>query len=309
MADQQAGGTRQGYLAILVCVFGISASPLFYKLAFAAGMHALWVNVFRLLITTLIMAAVAFGNPKNRRAIMRTSKRAFFISALAGTLLAFHLNGWALALVYTDTFAASTIIGLYVLLTVLFASLFLKERTSGNALAGLIIATAGVVVCNFGGGIGRFGGNMLALFAAISQALYILCGRKARAEMGAVAYTTILYAFALFWMAVMALVVEIPAALPSGGIFWAGMLAVLSTLMGHSMANVALKYFKAATVSAVMMSGVITGPLLVLIFLREAPTLFTIIGGSIILIGLGWYMVTERREAKRTAPPQPGPIE
>ena len=99
----------------------------------------------------------------------------------------------------------------------------------------------------------------------------------------------------------MALVIKTPRALPSEGLFWAGMLAIVSTLLGHSMANVALKYFKAATVSAIMMTGIITGPLVVLVFLGETPTLFTIIGGVIIMTGLVWYMVMERREAKQLA--------
>jgi hypothetical protein len=40
-----------------------------------------------------------------------------------GTLLAFHINGQALALRYTDAFEATTIIGTNVLLEVLFAAL------------------------------------------------------------------------------------------------------------------------------------------------------------------------------------------
>lgn len=301
MGDRLDGDTRQGYMAVVMCIFGASAAPLFYKMAYAAGMHPLWVNVFRLLITTLIMAVIAFASPKNRRAILQTSKHAFWISALAGTLLALHFNSWALSLTYTDTFAASTILGINVLLTVLFASLFLKERTSKSALVGLVIATAGTVVCNFGGGVGRFGGNMLALFAAVAQALYILCGRKVRGEMGTVAYTTILYAFTLFWMVLMALFVDLPAPAFTGGIFWAGLLAIFPTLLGHSMANVALKYFKAATVSAVMMSGLITGPLVVVIFLGERPTVFTVVGGMIILIGLVLYLISEWRTNRQTA--------
>ncbi len=300
MTEQGGGSVKQGYLAIVVCVFGVAFSPLFYKLAFATGMNAYWVNVFRLLITVIVMAAIAFLNPKHRHALFSTSRRAFWISALAGTLLAFHLNGWALALVYTETFAASTIIGIYVLLTVLFASLILKEKTSKGALIGLMIATVGVVVCNFGGGVGRLSGNLFALFAAATEALYVLCGRKARGEMGAVAYTTILYSFTLLWMVVMALITGVPASIPSDGVLWAGMLAVVSTLFGHSMANVALKYFKAATVSAVMMSGVVTGPLIVMLFMQDPLSVFTAVGGLIIILGIAWYMVFERRENKLT---------
>jgi len=43
---------------------------------------------------------------------------------------------------------------------------------------------------------------------------------------------------------------------------------------------------------------VITGPLIVLLFLHDLPTLFTGIGGTVILIGIAWYMLVERREKK-----------
>lgn len=303
MATQGGDRTLKGYLAISVCVVGISFSPLFYRLGFLTGLNALWLNVFRMGITVLIMAGITFSNPKYRKELFAVSKRPFWISALAGTLLAFHLNGWALSLVYTDAFAASTILGMYVLLTVLLAGLILKEKTSRGALKGLIVATAGVVVCNFGGGFGRLGGNVLALFAAVTEALYVLCGRKARESMGTVVYTMILYSFTLFWMIVTALFTGVPAAILAEGVLWAGLLAVVSTLLGHSMASVSLKYFKAATVSAVMMSGIVTGPLIVFVFLGDNPTLFSIVGGTIILIGLALYMRVELRESKtaRTA--------
>ncbi len=297
------GGNRmfQGYLAITVCVVGISFSPLFYRLGFLTGLNALWLNVFRLAFTVVIMAGITFLNPKYRKEIFSVPRRSFWISALAGTLLAFHLNGWALSLVYTDAFAASTILGTYVLLTVLFSALILKEKTTRGALIGLVIATAGVVVCNLGGGFGRLSGNMFALFAAVTEALYVLCGRKARENMSAVSYTMILYSFTLFWMIVTALVMGVPQSVPAEGLFWGLMLAIVSTLLGHSMASVSLKYFKAATVSAIMMSGIITGPLIVMLFLSDPPSLYSLVGGCIILVGLTWYMIVEQRDRKQAA--------
>ncbi|MBE0600659.1 MAG: DMT family transporter, partial [Firmicutes bacterium] len=205
MAKQGGNRMLQGYLAISLCMVGLSFSPLFYKLGFLTGLNALWLNVLRIFLTVVILAGIAFSNPKYRKEILGVSRRSFWISALGGTLLAFHLNGWALSLVYTDAFAASTILGIYVLLTVLFAALILKEKTTKGALSGLFVATAGVVICNLGGGFGQLSGNMLALFAAVTEALYILCGRKARRDMSTIAYTMILYAFTLFWMIVMAL--------------------------------------------------------------------------------------------------------
>lgn len=299
MTELRGKGSRQGFLAIGICTFGVSTSPLFYKLAYATGINALWINVFRLSITTLVMLGIVLSSVERRRALLQTSKRSLWLSALAGTFFALHLNGWALSLVYTDSFAASTILGTYVLLTALFSSIFLKEKTSRGALAGLGIAMAGVVVCNFGGDMGRLGGNLLALFAAVTEAFYVLCGRKARREMSAASYTTVLYVVALFWMLVMALAAGGRGGIPAKGVLWAGMLALFSTLLGHSMASVALKYFKATTVSAVMMAGMFFGPLLVMVFMKESLTVFTVTGGLIISLGLVWYMVAERREARR----------
>lgn len=299
MTERCPGGGRQKYLVAVVCIFGLSTSPLFYRMAFASGMHALWVNVLRLAIAAAVMAAIAFLNPKRRKEILHMPRKAFWISALAGTLFAFHLNAWALALANTDSFAASTILGTYVLLTVLFSALILKEKISKSALFALMIATVGVVVCNFGGSIGKLSGNMFALFAAITEALYVLCGRKVRGGISAVAYTTILYASALFWMVVMALFSGIPAYVPAKGVFWAGMLALVTTLLGHSMASTALKYLKAVTVSAIMMSGMLFGPLVVVLFMQDTPTVFTLVGGIIILTGLALYLLMEQREARR----------
>ena len=98
MTEHHGDKVRQGIAAITVCTVGVASSPLFYKLAFATGMHALWVNVFRLLFTAVFMGLVSLFHTKSRRALLKTPKRAFWLTALAGTFLALHLNGWALAL-------------------------------------------------------------------------------------------------------------------------------------------------------------------------------------------------------------------
>jgi drug/metabolite transporter (DMT)-like permease len=118
--------------------------------------------------------------------------------------------------------------------------------------------------------------------------------------MDAHTYTSIVYTFALAWMVVAVLAPGIPTTgLQTQNLLWALGLAVFSTLLGHTMMNVSLKYFKAPTVSAVMLITVITAPLGVLLVLGEVPTYYTLLGGGIILIGLGWYLTMERRDARR----------
>ena len=75
-------------------------------------------------------------------------------------------------------------------------------------------------------------------------------------------------------------------------------LAVLCTLMGHSLASYALKSLSATTVSIGMLAEVITGPLLVFLIMGEAPGRFTLIGGAMILLAVAWYFWLDwRRQA------------
>jgi len=77
-------------------------------------------------------------------------------------------------------------------------------------------------------------------------------------------------------------------------------LAVLCTLLGHTLASYALKSLSATTVSVGMLAEVITGPLLVFLVLGEAPGRYTLIGGAVILAAVAWYFWLDwRRQASR----------
>jgi drug/metabolite transporter (DMT)-like permease len=294
-----AAGKRAGYLALMTGVLGTSVGSLLYKLSFLTGLSALWINVIRLCITLTIMAVMTFPNRTRRERLLHVTKSGFLISALSGTFLAFHFTTWALALQNTDVFAASAIWGTYLLITALLSSLLLKEKTSRGALVGMLIATAGVVICNLDGGMGKLTGNLLALAAALLQALYTLCGRKARVQMDTNTYTAILYVFTFVWMVLIVLVSGVqPTGFQPQNLLWALGLAVFSTLLGHSMLSRSLKHLKAPTVSAVMLLTVVTAPLAVFLVMGDVPTQNTLIGGCVIILGLLWYLRMERRDAQ-----------
>ena len=100
----------------------------------------------------------------------------------------------------------------------------------------------------------------------------------------------------------MALLVWVIGIRPDGfqpvNVLWALGLAVFATLLGHTMISVSLKYFKAPTVSAVMLVTILTTPLAVLLVLGEAPSRYTVIGGGVIIVGLIGYLWAERRDAR-----------
>ncbi|MCE5343563.1 MAG: DMT family transporter [Eubacteriales bacterium] len=292
-------GKGAGYLALMTGVLGTSTGSLLYKLSFITGLSPLWINVLRLGITLLLMAPMTFFSRNRRNRLLHVTKSGFWISTLSGTFLALHFTAWALALQNTDVFAASAIWGTYLLMTALFSSLFLNEKTSRGALVGMLIATAGVVICNLDGGIGKLTGNLLALLAALLQALYTLCGRKAREQMDTNTYTSILYAFTFVWMVLFVWIFGIkPTGFQPQNLLWALGLAVFATLLGHSMLSRSLKYLKASTASAVMLVTVVTAPLAVYLVTGDVPSVYTFIGGCVIILGLLWYLRMEKRDAQ-----------
>lgn len=287
---------RPGYLALSVGAVGASMSALLYKLTLSTGLHPVWINVLRLWLTLLIMVPGLALRLRRREASKRFERRDVYLAWAAGLLLALHLVSWTYALGNTEAFAATSIWSTYLLLTAIGSWLILREPLAHSAVWGLLLATAGVVVCNLGGGAGRLPGNLLALAAALTQAGYTLCGRSARRRMDAYPYTLMVYSSCALVLLVWALALRLPlAGLGAGAVGGALGLAILCTLGGHTMMNIALRYLKAPTVSAVMLTEVITGPLVVFLVLGEAPTPLTLLGGAIILAGLGYYLIRENR--------------
>jgi len=67
---------------------------------------------------------------------------------------------------------------------------------------------------------------------------------------------------------------------------WLILLAVVPQLIGHSAFNWALRYVPASLVSIALLGEPIGSTILAMIFLRENPALFEVIGGIFILAGI-----------------------
>ena len=106
-----------------------------------------------------------------------------------------------------------------------------------------------------------------------------------------------------------ALLSGLPDAVSLKGLGVSMLLALVCTLGGHSMQNYALRFYKAPTVSAVFLTEVFTGPALVFFILGEAPPMSSVLGGVVILLGVGWYMLSEWRVAHGVVPSRRKPQE
>lgn len=278
----------KGKLALFTAMLGTAFSSVLNKFALGEGMHPVWINALRLGFSLLFM--IAYGFLARRPLHARMPRRELMLSLFSGVLLGAHFVCWVFALKYTDALAAATIWSTYLFFTALGAMILLKERVPTAGFAAMALAFAGVITCNLGwSGTGAVG-NLFALGAALTQAGYFMCGRFVRRSVDNFSYTLVLYAAAFLTTLIASLAARLPLAGFAPATVGAALgLAVMCTLMGHSLASYALKSLSAATVSIGMLAEVITGPMLVFLILGEAPGRYTLLGGGMILAAVAWY--------------------
>ena len=299
LPSPRLSGEFKGKLALGVAMSGTAFSSVLNKFALAAGMHPIWINAFRLGFALLLM--VCFALIGRQPLYVKMPRRELSLSVLSGLLLAAHFTCWVYALKYTDALAAAAIWSTYLFMTALGSMLLLKERIPAAAFAAMVLAFAGVLVCCIGWSATQLSGNLFALGAALTQAGYFMCGRFVRRNVDNFSYTLVLYGASFAALMAVGFLTRLPATgmMPSTLSAALG-LAVLCTLMGHSLANYALKTLSATTVSVGMLAEVITGPLLVFLIMGQAPGRYTLIGGALILIAVAWYFwIDWRRQPLR----------
>jgi drug/metabolite transporter (DMT)-like permease len=141
-------------------------------------------------------------------------------------------------------------------------------------------------------------GNTLALFGAVTAALYYLTGRRLRKKLDLVPYVTLVYGACLGALLVIAALVNAPL-LPQPRREWAIFtgLAIGPMLLGHTGMNWALGYLPAYVVNITVLGEPVGAILLgaMLPGIREVPTAGVLSGGALVLGGI--LLTLPRREA------------
>ena len=212
------------------------------------------------------------------------------LGCLAGVLLGFA--GMAFLQALTQTTVANTlfILGAIPFFAALLARILLKETLSGATLLTMLVAAAGLAVMVFEGiAIGAGAGNGYALLTALLFALYaVILRSKRRKEM----LPTLLISSVV--IIVIAMIVQ------------AGDLAVslrdllLSYIWGGLLSGVAnwlfiyaSRHLAAAEVTLFMLLEFALGPLWVWLVINEQPSMWTVIGGLLIILAVTVRAVLE----------------
>lgn len=281
---------------IVIGVIGISLSSIFVKYSAAPSVVT---AACRLIWTVLLMTPAVLGKTSVRKELLSSDKRTVLLSCLSGLFLAIHFVLWFESLQHTSVASSTTIVCTEVIWVSLGYCLFLKGKLSGKAVAAIVVTLAGsalIAMADSVSGDAQLYGDILSLLAAVAVAAYMLIGRVVRSNVSTSVYTYLVYsacaAVLLLWCLVQGVWI-----LNYGisAILVGFLLAVFSTILGHSIFSWCLKFFSPSFVSASKLCEPVVAALLAAFLFGEIPSVIQLFGGLLILGGVLYYSVLERK--------------
>ena len=162
-----------------------------------------------------------------------------------------------------------------------------------KAMAAIAVAFAGSAMIAFvdsGSGGTHLRGDLFALLAAMAVAVYMLIGRTLRASVSNTVYTYIVYAACAAGLLIMSIIQQ-QGLFDYGinGILIGLLLAVFSTILGHSVFSWCLKYFSPSFVSASKLCEPVVAAVLAAFLFDEIPGVTQLLGCILILGSVLYY--------------------
>lgn len=273
------------YLAVLVGVLAVSFSALFVRLSSAPPMI---IATYRLLFTFLLLAPFTLARHAGELRQLPRSKR--WLAAASGMCLALHFTTWFTSLRYTSVASSVVLVSTQPVFVVIGSWLFFRERISRLAMFGGGLALCGSLIIgasDFQMGTGAFLGDLLALLAAVFVSGYFLIGRQLRGSVSLPAYTFFTYGSSSLVLIATSLASRTPFGpypVQDWLLFLA--LAMVCTILGHTVFNWVLRYVQASVVSVSVLGEPLGAIIWASVFLREFPTARQMSGAAIIFAGL-----------------------
>ncbi|WP_409251763.1 DMT family transporter [Bacillus sp. SCS-153A] len=288
------------YFILVIGVISVSTSAILVKVSSAdAGVIAF----YRLLFTLLLMSPVFLV--KYRREMKKITAKDWWYTLAAGFFLAFHFILWFESLNYTSVASSTVLVTLQPLFAFLGTYLFFKERFSKAALLSAALAISGSVIISWGdfriSGMALWG-DFLALVACALVTAYLLFGQNVRKRLSLITYTFIVYLMSTIVLFVYVLIKgEKLGPYPGEEWIYFILLAIIPTLLGHTLFNWSLKWLSTSTISMAILFEPIGASVLAYFLLGETVIMSQVVGGGIILLGIFWFVKEERKIRKLTA--------
>lgn len=273
-------------LIVLLGVVGISTSAIWVRWSTAPS---LVLVLYRMSLAALLLLPAVV---RNREELKKLTRRDWLMTMAAGCCLGLHFASFFEGVRNTTIVASSLLSDTEVLFVAAGSILFLGRKFSRRSWVALCIALVGAIMVALAGssdGTPTLWGNALSLLSALLLGMYTMIGSECRQRVSNATYTFVAYCFA----AATVLVVAVGSGTPLGGygaVNWltALAMAVVCTLLGHSIFTWGLKYLSPAYISMVKLLDPLFAAVWGLFF-HEMPTALVLVGGVIVVAGVALY--------------------
>ena len=210
-----------------------------------------------------------------------------------GILLGAHF-GFFISSVKATSVAASVLLGTcHIVYVAIIGWILFGEGLTRKGIIGTGLALSGIVILFWGDLVqdpGNFDGNILAFISGILAGFYYLGGRKLRKEISLPTYALVVYFSSAIAMWIVVIVQDLEyLSIPNSDFQLFFLMALVPTLLGHTMQNWALAFLPAYVVSITLLTEPVGSGILAWYFFEEVPSIGVFIGGLIVLFGV--YMV------------------
>ena len=241
----------------------------------------LWQILFwrSLFFSLTVLAFLIFTYKKKTLESFYTSGLPGFFG---GVVLSFGFCGYVFAMYNTTVANTNFIISLQILFLAIFGYFFLKEKISLITLISIILAMSGVILM-VGNSLtpGELSGNLAAFTMPITFAVLIMIVRK---------YPSVDMVPAQFVAGISSCLIGFLLSsnimISSYDIFLGFLAGFFQVGFGFIFITIGARTTPSAMVGIIMLSESVLGPIWAFLFASEIPSMFGLIGGSIILLAV-----------------------
>ena len=284
---------RLAYFALIIGIFAISTSAILIRWS---SSDPLVIGSYRQTFATFLF--LPFLLKDKFQEILNLSSREIFELVIIGILLGAHFGFW-ISSVKATSVAASVLLGTcHIVYVSIIGWVVFGEKLNSRGIIGTVIALAGIIILFWGDLVedpGNFRGNFLAFISGILAGLYYLGGRKHRKNISLPTYAFIVYfsSAVVMWLVVLTQGLEYRS-IPNSEFQLFFLMALVPTLLGHTMQNWALAFLPAYVISITLLAEPIGSGLLAWYIFSEVPSLGVLVGGLIVLVGVYAVALSEK---------------
>jgi len=278
-----------------LAIVALSFSSIFVKKLESEAVTPGVIAFYRMAIATALLLPGALA--LRRRELAALTRREIAMLILGGFCLAVHFGAWITSLRYIPIATSVVLVNTHPLFVAIASYVFLGEKPTRQVIAGTVVGLMGMAIISadaFADLRLALLGDGLAVLGALAVVGYFIVGRKVRARISLLGYATPLYAvcsgFLLCWV-----IAGGESLFPYRATVWFYLvaLAVVPTLVGHTVFNWALKHVAPSAVSITFLAEPLVASVLAFVFFAQQPPASTLKGGALVLAGV--YLTTASR--------------